>query len=119
MKRLNFDKNKQRLIRQKRNLNFLKSIDSNKPRLLVTKTNAHIFVQLIDMNEQKTIASSSSVSLDLKNGNKENAIKVGKDIAQKIKKLKITEIAFDRGGSKYHGRVQVLADAMREEGIKF
>ncbi len=119
MKRLNFDKNKQRLIRQKRNLNFLKKIDSDKPRLLVTKTNAHIFVQLIDLNQHKTIASSSSVSLNLKNGNKDNAKKVGKDIGQKIKKLKIESISFDRGGSKYHGRIKALADAVREEGIRF
>lgn len=119
MKRINFNRNKQRLLRQKRNLNYLKEISSNKPRLLVNKTNAHIFVQLIDLNKQQTIASSSSVSLKLANGNKENAIKVGKDIASKIKKLSINEISFDRGGSKYHGRIQALADAIREEGIKF
>ncbi len=119
MKRISFDKNAQRLIRQKRNFTLLKKIECDRPRLLVTKTNAHIFVQLIDLNAQKTLASSSSVALKLKNGNKDNAAKVGTDIGKKIKKLKISEIAFDRGGSKYHGRVKTLADAIRAEGIKF
>lgn len=119
MKRININRNNQRLIRQKRTLNKIKLIDNTKPRLLITKTNAHIFAQLIDVNVSKTIASSSSFALKLKNGNKENAAKVGNDIAQKIIKLGIKEITFDRGGSKYHGRIIALADAARAVGLKF
>ncbi len=119
MKRVNVHRNKQRLIRQKRNLNRLIKIDSSLPRLLITKTNAHIFAQLIDLNKQVTIASSSSVSLKLANGNKENAAKVGTDIAKKAIKLGVKKISFDRGGSKYHGRVATLADAAREAGLEF
>ncbi len=119
MKQTNIDRNKQRLLRQKRTLNRIKKIDNPKLRLLVTKTNAHIFVQLIDTEKGITIASSSSVSLKLKNGNKENCKKVGADIAKKALKAKVTEVTFDRGGSLYHGRVAILADAARENGLKF
>ncbi len=119
MKRLNFDKKSQRDLRHKRTLNKIKAIDNDRPRLVVTKTNAHIFAQLIDLNSNKTVASSSSLQLKLKNGNAENAKKVGEDIANKIIKLGISEICFDRGGSKYHGRVAALATAAREKGLKF
>lgn len=119
MKRININRNKQRLIRQKRNLNKLVKMDNSLPRLIVTKTNAHIFVQLIDMSKNQTIVASSSVSLKLPNGNKENAAKVGQDIAKKALKQGIEKVSFDRGGSKYHGRIQVLADAAREAGLKF
>lgn len=119
MKRTNVHRNKQRLIRQKRNLNKLIEIDNGLPRLLITKTNAHIFAQLIDMEKGCTIASSSSVSLKLANGNKENASKVGEDVAKKAIKLGYKKVSFDRGGSKYHGRVQALADAARSAGLEF
>lgn len=119
MKRINFDKKHQRDLRHKRTLNKIKAIDNERPRLVVTKTNAHIFAQLIDLNSHKTVASSSSLQLKLKNGNVENAKKVGEDIANKIIKLGISEICFDRGGSKYHGRVAALATAAREKGLKF
>ena len=119
MKRINFDKKTQRALRHKRTFNKMRTIDNDRPRLVVTKTNAHITAQLIDDNQNKTIASSSSIQLKLANGNKDNAKLVGKDIAEKILKLGITEIAFDRGGSKYHGRVAALADAARDAGLKF
>lgn len=119
MKRVNFDKKLQRDLRHKRTLNKIKKIANNKPRLVITKTNAHIIAQLIDDNQQRTLASSSSIQLKLSNGNVKNAELVGKDIAKKIINLGITEICFDRGGSKYHGKISKLADAVREEGLKF
>lgn len=119
MKRINFDRNKQRLLRQKRNLNKLKKIDNNKPRLLITKSNGHIYAQLIDMDKSRTLAASSSLSLKLANGNVANATKVGTDIAKKAIKLGIKEISFDRGGSKYHGKILALANAARKEGLSF
>ncbi|MGL4947933.1 MAG: 50S ribosomal protein L18 [Mycoplasma sp.] len=119
MKRINFDRNKQRLIRQKRKLVQLNRIDNSLPRLLVTKTNAHIVAQLIDIEKSVTIVSSSSLQLKLTNGNKENAIKVGTDIATKALKAGVTAVSFDCGGSKYHGRVAALADAARAAGLKF
>lgn len=119
MKRINFDKKLQRSYRHKRTLNKIKAIANDKPRLVITKTNAHIIAQLIDDKAQKTLASSSSIQLKLSNGNIKNAEIVGKDIAKKILKLGINEICFDRGGSKYHGKIAKLADAARAEGLKF
>ena len=90
------------------------------PRLNVFRSNTNIFVQLIDDVKGVTLASSSSVELKLKNGgNVEGARLVGKDIAEKAKKLKIKNVVFDRGGYLYHGRVAALADAARENGLEF
>lgn len=119
MKRLNFDKKLQRSFRHQRTTNKFKLIANNRPRLVVTKTNAHIIAQLINDQEQKTIASSSSIQLKLPNGNIKNSELVGRDIAKKILKLGIKEVCFDRGGSKYHGKIAKLASAAREEGLIF
>lgn len=90
------------------------------PRLNVFRSNNNIFVQVIDDNQGKTLVSSSSVALKLKNGgNSEGAALVGKDIAEKCKKAKITKVVFDRGGYLYHGRVKALAEAARENGLEF
>ena len=90
------------------------------PRLNVFRSNTNIFVQLIDDVKGVTLASSSSVELKLKNGgNVEGARLVGKDIAEKAKKLKIKNVVFDRGGYLYHGRVEALANAARENGLEF
>ena len=90
------------------------------PRLNVFRSNKEIYVQVIDDEIGKTLASSSSVALKLKNGgNIEGAKLVGKDIAEKCKKLKITKVVFDRGGYLYHGRVEQLANSARENGLEF
>lgn len=90
------------------------------PRLSVFRSNKEIFVQVIDDEKQVTLASSSSVALKLKNGNNvEGAKAVGKDIAEKCNKLKIKKVVFDRGGYLYHGRVEALANAARENGLEF
>lgn len=96
----------------------------NMPRLCVNKTPKHIYVQLISADGANVIASSSTVQADVKSqikytGNKEAAIAVGKSIAEKAKSAGVTKVAFDRSGFKYHGRVQVLADAARENGLEF
>ena len=90
------------------------------PRLNVFRSNKGIFVQVIDDEKQTTLASSSSVALNIKNGGNIEAAKlVGKDIAEKCNKLKIKKVVFDRGGYLYHGRVEALADAARENGLEF
>ena len=90
------------------------------PRLNVFRSNTQIFAQIIDDVKGVTLASSSSVELKIKNGgNVEGAKLVGKDIAEKAKKLKIKNVVFDRGGYLYHGRVQALAEAARENGLEF
>ena len=89
------------------------------PRLCVFRSNAAIYAQLIDDVKGVTLASSSSLELNLKNNNVEAAAAVGKDIAEKAKKAKINTVVFDRGGYLYHGRVKALADAARENGLEF
>ena len=90
------------------------------PRLNVFRSNTQIFAQIIDDVKGTTLASSSSVELKIKNGgNAEGAALVGKDIAEKALKLKIKNVVFDRGGYLYHGRVNALAEAARENGLEF
>ena len=90
------------------------------PRLNVFRSNENIFAQIIDDTKGNTLVSSSSVELKIKNGGNVEAAKlVGKDIAEKAKKAKIKKVVFDRGGYLYHGRVEALAVAARENGLEF
>ncbi len=92
------------------------------PRLNVFRSNSNIFAQIIDDSEGKTLVSASSIDKELKlenGGNKEAAAKVGELLAKRAKQAKITNVVFDRGGYLYHGRVKALADAARENGLKF
>ena len=92
------------------------------PRLNVFRSAKHISVQIIDDVEGKTLVSASTMEKDLKitnGGNIEAAKKIGAEIAKRAKKAKITKVVFDRGGYLYHGRVQALADAARENGLEF
>ena len=89
-------------------------------RLCVFKSSQHIYAQIISSCGTKTIASASSISSKMKNGgNVEAASKVGDLIAQAAKKAKVTKVAFDRSGFKYHGRVKALAEAARDGGLDF
>lgn len=89
-------------------------------RLCVFKSSQHIYAQIISSCGTKTIASASSISSKMKNGgNIEAASKVGDLIAQAAKKAKVSKVAFDRSGFKYHGRVKALAEAAREGGLDF
>jgi len=93
-------------------------------RLSVHRTNTHIYAQIIAETGDKVIVSASTVEADvrknLKNGgNIEAAALIGKLIAQKAKKAGVTNVAFDRSGYKYHGRIKALADAARENGLSF
>ena len=112
-------KNVQRLMRHKR---VRKNISgtSEMPRLNVFRSNSQIYAQIINGETGTTLASSSSVQLKIKNGgNIEGAKLVGADIAKKAKEAKISKVVFDRGGYQYHGRVEALADAARENGLEF
>lgn len=108
--------------RKRRHLSIRRKISGTNeiPRLNVFRSNKHIFAALIDDETGTTLAASSSVSLKLKNGgNKEAATKVGEDIAKKANKIKIEKVVFDRAGYRYHGRVEALASAARENGLEF
>ena len=89
------------------------------PRLNVFRSNNGIYAQVIDDVTGTTLVSSSSRSLKLSNGGNIEAAKlVGKDIAEKCKKAKISKVVFDRGGYLYPGRVSALAEAAREAGLE-
>lgn len=92
---------------------------NKKPRMSVFRSNAQIYVQLIDDENGKTLAAASSLGLKEKMTKTEQAAKVGSLIAQKAKEAGITEVVFDRNGYLYHGRVKQLAEAAREGGLKF
>ena len=112
-------KNSQRIMRHKR---VHKNISgtSEMPRLNVFRSNTQIYAQIINDETGTTLASSSSVQLKIKNGgNIEGAKLVGADIAKKAKEANISKVVFDRGGYQYHGRVEALADAARENGLEF
>jgi large subunit ribosomal protein L18 len=121
------DKNQDRAKRLlRRRYNVRKGIfgTTERPRLSVYRSSKHIYAQIIDDHDGKTLASASSavddVRGDLKNGgNIEAAKRVGKSIAEKATAAGIKLVAFDRNGRQYHGRVKALADAAREGGLKF
>lgn len=119
MKQINMNRIARRQMRHKRITKKIRKIDNGKIVLIVVKSNLHISVQAWNFDENKIIASTSSKTLKLRNGNKENASLVGQDIAKKLLKLNIVEVGFDCGGSKYHGRIAALADAARATGLKF
>jgi large subunit ribosomal protein L18 len=94
---------------------------TERPRLVVTRSNRGIVAQLVDDLEGKTLASASwlQVKKTFKGDKKAQAAEVGKLLAQNAKAAKIETVVFDRGGYLYHGRVKALADAAREGGLKF
>lgn len=113
------NKNAERIRRHKRVRRIVNGTPES-PRLNVFRSNAHIYAQVIDDTTGRTLLSSSSVELKLENGgNIEAAKKVGESIAKKCLENNIETIKFDRGGYVYHGRVQALAEAAREAGLKF
>lgn len=106
-------------MRQIRHARIRKQVSGTKdiPRLCVYRSNLNISAQLIDDENNITLASASS--LNIKGNNIEVATKVGELIAEEAKKLNINKVVFDRGGYLYHGRVKALADAARLKGLEF
>jgi large subunit ribosomal protein L18 len=91
---------------------------AERPRLVVFRSDKHIYAQLVDDDAGRTIATVSS--LKVANGKKtEKASEVGKQVAVVAKGKGITRVVFDRGGYKYHGRVKAVADGAREGGLEF
>lgn len=108
--------------RVKRHLRLRKQISGTPecPRLSVFRSNKHIAVQVIDDVNHKTLLSSSTEQLHVVNGgNIEGSKLVGADIAKKCLAQGIEKVVFDRGGYIYTGRISALADAARENGLKF
>ncbi len=95
-----------------------------RPRLSVFRSNGQIYAQVIDDASGRTLVSASSVDKETRQqtrggANIAAAKVVGKSLAGRAQAAKITQVVFDRGGYKYHGRVKALADAAREAGLKF
>jgi large subunit ribosomal protein L18 len=116
------DKNLSRLRRARQTR--LKIREVGAVRLTVHRTNAHIYAQLTSPAGDKVIAAASTLEKDLRSqvkhgGNRKAAELVGQRIAQKAKQAGIEQVAFDRAGYRYHGRVKALADAARAGGLKF
>jgi len=112
--------------RQRRHQRIRKRMSGtgSKPRLSVYKSLNNIYAQLIDDLTGKTLLSASTMEKEIRSavkhgGNLEAAKKVGTSIAQKALGKKITDVVFDRGGYRYHGCIKALADAAREQGLKF
>jgi len=112
--------------RQRRHQRIRKRMSGtgSKPRLSVYKSLNNIYAQLIDDLTGKTLLSASTMEKEIRSavkhgGNLEAAKKVGASIAQKALGKKITDVVFDRGGYRYHGCIKALADAAREQGLKF
>ena len=113
------DKNK---IRQRRHMRVRGKISgtAERPRLSVYRSNKNIYAQLIDDVKGVTLVSASTNDSEVSGKTKtEHASGVGALIAKRANEKNITEVVFDRGGYLYHGRVQALAEAARENGLKF
>ena len=89
------------------------------PRLSVFRSNTGMYLQLIDDFANKTLISAHSREIAKKDAKTVISLELGKLIAKKAKDKKISQVVFDRGGYKYHGRVKAIADGAREGGLKF
>ncbi|WP_049630909.1 50S ribosomal protein L18 [Cellvibrio sp. pealriver] len=114
------DKKQTRLRRARRARAKIRELGA--ARLTIHRSPRHIYAQLISGDGARVLASASTLDKDLrsgKTGNAEAAKAVGALIAERAKAAGVTQVAFDRSGFKYHGRVKALADAAREGGLEF
>jgi len=116
------DKKTQRLRRARRARAHIRELGM--ARLTVHRTPRHIYAQVIDADGTRVVATASTVQQDLRGavkstGNVEAASLVGRRIAEKAVDAGVTQVAFDRSGFRFHGRVKALADAARENGLQF
>ena len=110
--------------RKRRVRSALKSQANGRPRLSVHRSSKHIYAQIIDDSEGRTVAAASSLDKDLKGklrtgADKAAAAEVGRLVAERAVKAGVGAVVFDRGAFRYHGRVKALADAAREGGLQF
>lgn len=116
------DKKTARIKRAAKARYIIRNLGAN--RLSVHRTPRHIYAQVFSTDGATVIASASTVETEVRGavkatGNQDAAKAVGKRVAEKALALGVSEVAFDRSGFKYHGRVKALADAAREAGLKF
>ena len=118
--------NKARLARERRHARVRSKVSgtSQRPRLNVYRSLNHIYAQIVDDSQGHTLLAVSSLDSSLRKSlagksKSEQAAVVGKSLAEQASKAGITQVVFDRGGYKYHGRVKRLAEASREGGLEF
>jgi large subunit ribosomal protein L18 len=124
---MGFKKADKRAKREKKKLAIRKDVAGTpgRPRLAVYRSLGHIYAQLVDDSNRKTLATVSSIRKDLREelksvkGKHEKAKLIGKAVAAKAQELNIKKVVFDRSGYLYHGRVKALADGAREGGLEF
>ena len=114
----------QQLARRRRRVRKTILGTAERPRLNVFRSSAHIYAQIINDIEGKTLASASSLDKTLRSslkstGSIDAAKAVGRLIAERAKSANVCAVVFDRGGRIYHGRIKALADASREGGLQF
>jgi len=108
--------------RRQRVRTALKARGGVRPRLSIHRSGQHIYAQVIDDAQGKTLASASTLEKDVRGSTGatcDAAASVGKRVAEKAKEAGVTKVVFDRGGFLFHGRVKALADAAREGGLEF
>ncbi|GGN50203.1 50S ribosomal protein L18 [Novosphingobium indicum] len=103
--------------RRRRVRTALRARAGGRPRLSVHRTGRHIYAQIIDDAQGRTVAAANT--LGAKGTDVDAATRVGKELAEAAKKAGVTSVVFDRGGFLFHGRVKALADAAREGGLEF
>ena len=108
--------------RKLRNRKKLKKVSTNRYRVSVSKSLNNLFAQIIDDKQKKTLVSASSIEKEIKK-NKikkiEKSNKIGEILARRAKEKNISEVYFDRGEYRYHGRIKVFAETLRKNGLKF
>ncbi len=124
MYKTNVEVKKKARVRIRRRIRKKISGTSDKPRVIVNRSNRYFYIQAIDDTSGTVMASASTLEKVFKEKNKNTknmkaSESLGKLAAQRIIKKKIKTIVFDRGVYLYHGRIKILADAMRKEGLKF
>ena len=93
-----------------------------RPRLVVSRSSRHLFVQVIDDTQGKTLAFASTMEADFRNDKADKSVKakaIGALIAARAKEAGVSTVVFDRAGNKYHGRIAAVADSARENGLEF
>jgi large subunit ribosomal protein L18 len=105
-------------IKRKRRIRSKIVGTKSRPRVNVYKSNLHIYAQAIDDSKGVTIAACDDSKVKGKSTKVERATVVGGELAKKLVAAKITEVVFDRGGYRYHGRIKAVAEGLRQGGIK-
>ena len=108
-----------RRLKIKRSVRSKISGTAERPRLTVFRSNKQIYAQVIDDTTGRTLAAASSLKIEDNAPKKENAAKVGEQIAKSAQEAGVQAVVFDRNGYLYHGRIKELADAARNGGLKF